>query len=199
MILPLRKILPPSPKSPIQLSHNIPQKEAIFFKEICMDRSAIFMITSLFISLMPLAGNTGDFVGSIYAIERYKVPKPSYLTEGYDVFCLGKAGFKVEIPWDAIQAFGDPAKGQLPVELIDMGMIECPYGWDLHEMGNIKLGSGGSEWIATYNDEYLVRFTALKAEIIYSDDTAPTIRALVHPIYCDSIQGECIIDMKLPI
>lgn len=164
-----------------------------------MDRSAILMITSLFISLMPLAGNTGDFVGSIYAIERYKVPKPSYLTEGYDVFCLGKAGFKVEIPWDALQAFGDPAKGQLPVELIDMGMIECPHGWDLHEMGNIKLGSGGSEWIATYHDEYLVRFTALTAEIIYSDDGVPTIRALVHPTYCDNVQGECRINMKLPM
>jgi len=199
LIILLRKILSLSPKNTIQLSHNIPQKEAIYFKEICMHRSVIFMIISLFIGLMPLAGNTGDFVGSIYAIERYKVPKPWYLTAGYDVFCLGKAGFKVVIPWDAIQVFGDPAKGQLPVELINMGMIECPHGWDLHEMGNIKLGSGGSEWIATYNDEYLVRFTAMDAKITYSDDGEPSIRALVHPTYCDVVQEECRINMKLPM
>ena len=164
-----------------------------------MKRSAILMTISLFIALTPLAGNADDFAGSIYAIERYKEPKPSYLTQIYDVFCLGKAGFKVEIPWEAIKVFGDPAKGQRQVELIDMGMIECPHGWDLHEMGNIKLGSGGSEWVATYDDEYLVRFTAMQATIVYSDDGDPTIRALVHPTYCEGAQAECEIDMKLPI
>ena len=164
-----------------------------------MKRSAIFMLISLFIGLMPLAGNADDFVGSIYAIERYKEPKPSYLTQSYDVFCLGNSGFKVKIPWDAIQVFGDSAKGQTVVELIDMGMIECPHGWDLHEMGNIKLGSGGREWVATYDDEYLVRFTAMQATITYSDNGEPSIRALVHPTYCEGAQTECEIDMKLPM
>ena len=103
-----------------------------------------------------------------------------------------------EITWDAIQVFGDPTKGQTVVELIDMGMIECPHGWDLHEMGNIKLGSGGSEWVATYDDEYLVRFIAMQATIVYLDDGDPTIRALVHPTYCEGAQAECEIDMKLP-
>ena len=84
------------------------------------------------------------------------------------------------------------------VELINMGMIECKHGWDLHAMGNVRQGSGGTEWAAIYDDEFLVRFTAMQAEITYSDDGKPSIRALVHPMYCDNIQEECRISMKLP-
>lgn len=138
------------------------------------------------------------FPGSIFAIERYKTIKRSYLTEPYDIFCLQRPGFMVEIPWDATQYYGDSSKGQVGVELINMGMIECKHGWDLHEMGNVRQGSGGSEWVAIYNDEFLVRFTAMQAEITYSDDGEPSIRALVHPIYCDEVQKECRIYMKLP-
>ena len=74
----------------------------------------------------------------------------------------------------------------------------CKHGWDLHAMGNVRQGSGGSEWVAVYNDEYLVRFTAMQASITYSDSGEPSIRALVHPLYCDEVQEECRIDMKLP-
>ena len=136
--------------------------------------------------------------GSIFAIERYNTIERSYLTERYDIFCLQRPGFMVEIPWDATQYYGDSSKGQVGVELINMGMIECQHGWDLHEMGNVRQGSGGTEWVAVYNDEFLVRFTAMRAEITYSDDGEPSIRALVHPIYCDEVQKECKISMKLP-
>ena len=139
------------------------------------------------------------FPGSIFAIERYKTIKRSYLTERYDIFCLQRPGFMVEIPWDATQYYGNSSKGQVGVELINMGMIECKHGWDLHEMGNVRQGSGGSEWVAVYNDEYLVRFTAIQAEITYFDNGEPSIRALVHPMYCDDIQEECRISMKLPL
>ena len=104
----------------------------------------------------------------------------------------------VEIPWDASKFYGDPSKGQVGVELIDMGMIECKHGWDLHQMGNRRQGSGGSEWVAIYNDEYLVRFTAMQAKIEYSDGGEPRIFALVHPTYCLVEQDECRIHMKLP-
>ena len=79
-----------------------------------------------------------------------------------------------------------------------MGMIECQHGWDLHEMGNVRQGSGGSEWAAIYNDEFLVRFTAMQAESTYFDNGEQSISALVHPMYCDDIQEECRIYMKLP-
>ena len=136
--------------------------------------------------------------GSIYAIERYNTIKRSYITEPYDVFCLSRPGFMVEIPWDANEIYGAPEKGQVVVELINMGMIECKHGWDLHEMGNIKQGSGGSEWVALYNDEFLVRFTAMQAKIIYSKNAEPIIQALVHPNYCDDVHDECTIYMKIP-
>ena len=105
----------------------------------------------------------------------------------------------IEIPWDASQFYGDPSKEQIEVELIDMGMIECKHGWDLHKMGNRRQGSGGTEWVAVYKDEFLVRFTAMQAEITYSDNGEPSIRALVHPMYCDDVQEECRISMKLPL
>ena len=146
----------------------------------------------------PVSLQAADFEGSIFAIEQYRSFERSYITEPYDIFCLQRPGFMIEIPWDASQFYGDATKGQIEVELIDMGMIECKHGWDLHEMGNVRQGSGGSEWVAVYNDEYLVRFTAMQAEITYSDDGEPSIRALVHPLYCDDVQEECRISVKLP-
>jgi hypothetical protein len=140
-----------------------------------------------------------DFDGSIFAIEQYRSFERSYLTERYDIFCLQRSGFMVEIPWDATSAYGDVTKGQIEVELIDMGMIECKHGWDLHAMGNVRQGSGGTEWAAVYNDEYLVRFTALSAEVIYAENGHPSISAIVHPLYCENALDECQIDMLLPL
>ena len=66
-------------------------------------------------------------------------------------------------------------------------------------MGHVRLGSGGTEWAAVYNDEYLVRFTALSAEVIYAESGHPSISAIVHPLYCENGLDECQIKMKLPI
>jgi hypothetical protein len=66
-------------------------------------------------------------------------------------------------------------------------------------MGNVRQGSGGTEWAAVYNNEYLVRFTALSAEVIYAENGDPSISAMVHPIYCDNSRNECQIKMLLPL
>ena len=66
-------------------------------------------------------------------------------------------------------------------------------------MGNVRQGNGGSEWTAVYNDEYLVRFTALSAEVIYAENGDPSLSAMGHPLYCEYIPGECQIEMKLPM
>ena len=154
------------------------------------------IVLAIFVPLAPIQAE--NLPGSIYAIERYNTIKRSYITEPYDVFCLSRPGFMVEIPWDATEIYGAPEKGQVVVELINMGMIECKHGWDLHEMGNIKQGSGGSEWVALYNDEFLVRFTAMQAEIIYSENGKPRIRAIAHERYCESETSECMINFSLP-
>ena len=147
----------------------------------------------------PAALQASGLEGSIFAIERYRSIERSYITERYDIFCLQRPGFMVEVPWDAGEFYGDPSKGQIVVELIDMGWIECKHGWDLHEMGNVRLGSGGTEWVAVYNDEFLVRFTAMEATVTYSTEGQPSISALVHPIYCTDSPTKCHIDMKLPL
>jgi len=103
----------------------------------------------------------------------------------------------VEIPWDATYVYGNVTKGQIEDELTDMGMIECKHGWDLHAMGNVRQVSGCTEWAAVYNNEYLVRFTALSAEVTYAKNGHPSIRAVVHPIYCDNSRNECQIEMLL--
>jgi hypothetical protein len=157
------------------------------------------MLSWFSLASMTASSKAGELSGSIFAIERYNTIQRSYLTEPYDIFCLQRPGFMVEILWDASQTYGDPSKGHVEVELIDMGMIECKHGWDLHEMGNVRQGNGGTEWAAVYNDEYIVRFTAMQAEITYSDNGEPSIRALVHPMYCDDFQEECRISMTLPL
>ena len=152
-----------------------------------------------FLTIMPMVLFADHLPGSVYAIEQYNQVKRSHITEPYDIFCLSRPGFMVEIPWDASYFYGDSSKGEVAVELINMGLIECKHGWDLHEMGNIKLGSGGSEWAAVYNKEYIVRFTAMQAEVVYSNEGAPSVRALVHPRFCDYNLGKCKIDMVLPL
>ena len=76
----------------------------------------------------PITLQAGGLEGSIFAIERYRYIERSYLTERYDIFCLQRPGFMVEIPWDATYVYGDVTKEQIEVELIDMGMIECKHG-----------------------------------------------------------------------
>ena len=156
------------------------------------------MLSCFSLASMTASSEAGELSGLIFAIERYNTIKRSYLTEPYDIFCLQRPGSMVEIPWDASQIYGDSSKGQVEVELINMGMIECQHGWNLHEMGTVRQGSGGTEWAAIYNDEFLVRFTARQAEIKYLDDGEPSISALAHPIYCDDVGEECRIYMKLP-
>lgn len=147
----------------------------------------------------PVSLQAADFEGSIFAIEQYRSFERSYITEPYDIFCLQRPGFMIEIPWDASQFYGDATKGQIEVELIDMGMIECKHGWDLHEMGNRRQGSGGTEWVAVYGDQYLVRFTAMEATVAYSIEGVPSIKASVHPLYCEYETAKCEINMKIPL
>ena len=162
----------------------------------CSLRNALF---SLLLICLPNCLLADGILGSIFAIERYRYIQRSYLTEPYDIFCLQRPGFMVELPWDATFVYGDATKGQIEVELTDMGMIECKHGWDLHEMGHVRQGSGGTEWTAVYNDEYLVRFTALSADIIYDENGHPSISAIVHPFYCENNTNKCQIDMRLPL
>tara|TARA_B110000211_G_scaffold56801_1_gene63284 strand:- start:8736 stop:9056 length:321 start_codon:yes stop_codon:yes gene_type:complete len=104
----------------------------------------------------------------------------------------------VEIPWDATSVYGDPSKGQVEVELINMGMIEYQHGWGLYEKVKVLQGSGGTEWVAVYFDEYIVRFTALKVNVFYSEEKPPSIKAIVHPIYCEGSSETCEITFELP-
>lgn len=121
------------------------------------------------------------------------------LTYEYDVFCLQKSGFLVEIGWDAVSDFGDASSGQMPVRLYNMGMIDCPHGWDLHEMGNVWQGNGGSKWVAVYDGHYLIQFSALEATIKYSTDGKPLLHAVVHPLYCNNETDRCEVEKPLPI
>ena len=159
--------------------------------------SSFVLCTALVIP--PLSIQADGFDGSIFAIERYLSIDRSYITERYDIFCLQRPGFMVQTPWDASKLYGDTSKGQIEVELIDMGMIECKHGWDLHEMGNRRQGSGGTEWVAVYDDQYLVRFSAMEAKIAYSSDGVPSIKATVHPAYCEYETAKCEITMKIPL
>ena len=152
-----------------------------------------------FLTIMPVVLFADRLPGSISAIERYNYVERSYITEPFDIFCLSRPGFMVEIPWDASSFYGDSSKGEVVVELINMGLIECKHGWDLHLMGNHFQGSSGSAWVAVYKDEYIVRFSALDASVFYLDNGEPIIKAKVHPLYCEEITTNCRIEFALPM
>lgn len=144
------------------------------------------------------------FEGSIFRVEYSRLDPTDTLTEKYDVFCLERPGFKVEVPWDAVQTFNGAG---FTVQLHDMGMIECPHGWDLHLMGNSRTtGLWTSDIAAVYRvspenskDYYVtVWFTGLDASV-HVDGKRTFIRARVHHLYCDGNAGdECWIEMTLP-
>ena len=81
------------------------------------------------------------------------------------------------------------------LKLIDTSYLVCPGGTDTWNMGNIKLGSGGSEMVLIVGDEYLVRFTAMSVDIRFSLHGDPIIKANVHPIYCQQTQDDCEIEI----
>lgn len=144
------------------------------------------------------------FEGSIYRIEYSRSDPTDALTNKYDTFCLERPGFKVEVPWDAVEIFKGP---EFTVRLYDMGLVECPHGWDLHLMGNRSTtGLWTSDMAAVYRlfpkegENYYVTvwFTGLNASI-HVDGKRTYIRTRVHHAYCDGDVGdECWIEMDLP-
>lgn len=171
--------------------------------------SAVSQLTFFFVVLIlsPTSSNAQQpalFEGSIYRIEYSLIDPTETLTEKYDVFCLERPGFKVEVPWDAVQTF----KGaDFTVELYDMGMIECPHGWDLHLMGNRRsTGLWTSDMAAVYrvfpenSQGYYVTvwFSGLDASV-HVEGKRTYVRTRVHHLHCDgNAEDECWIEMTLP-
>lgn len=165
---------------------------------------ASLALTLLAVPNPSAAQNAAMFEGSIYRVEYSRIDPTDTLTEKYDVFCLERPGFKVEVPWDAVQTF----KGaDFTVQLYDMGQVECPHGWDLHLMGNRHTtGVWTSDMAAVYRiftkdskDYYLtVWFTGLDASV-HVDGKRTYIRTRVHQVYCDdNAVNDCWIEMTLP-
>lgn len=160
---------------------------------------SVFTIFGFVATLSNAQANTMTAQGSIYAVEWHQSIDDRTLAYKYDIFCLQRPGFLVSIPFDAVTVYGDPATGHVEVTLYNMGMVDCPHGWDTHLMGNKRQGSGGSEWVATYGDGYLVRFTAMTASVIHDDKGIPAVQAVVHPSYCPEQDPlPCQIVMPLP-
>ena len=64
-------------------------------------------------------------------------------------------------------------------------------------MGKVRQGSGVSEWVAVYNDDVLVKFGAMWAEITYSGKDRPSLKAIVHQQYWERRAIEYLIDFIL--
>ena len=158
-------------------------------------------ISLLYISILITTANLSfgfEFEGSIYSIEMHKRLNMEAALEPYNNWCRGNANNDVLVTEEAIKIFGDESLGQPILKLIDMSYLECPGGTDTWNMGNIKVGSGGSEMALIVGDEYLARFTAMSVDIDFATNGDPVISAKVHPIYCEQIQDNCQIDMKIP-
>ena len=149
-----------------------------------------------------IASASPQFDGTITSIVFMNADPRSGLTSRYDAFCLERPGFLVTLPWDAVQFFEEAN-----VEIYDMGMAECPHGWDMHLMGHRYFtGLGSSEMAAVYPLEQqdgsslwvTVWFWATHAEAFVSEGKR-YIRARVHNMYCADNSGDpCWIDMELP-
>lgn len=166
--------------------------------------ASFVLVILLTLPISSAAQDSDLFEGSIFRVEYSLLDPTDTLTEKYDVFCLERPGFKVEVPWDAVQTFNG---ADFTVQLHDMGMIECPHGWDLHLMGNSRTtGLWTSDIAAVYRvspetsrDYYVtVWFRGLDASV-HVEGKQTYIRTRVHHLYCDGNAGdECWIEMTLP-
>ena len=109
-------------------------------------------------------------------------------------------GFKVEMPFDGVKYFYN--QEGLEVQLHNLGLLECPHGWDLHKMGHKYFTGHGSNWyVAVYKHNSVWRsvwFTASSAQVIFNPSMIPFLEAEVHPSYCDNTAEECVIKIQLP-
>lgn len=159
------------------------------------------LISLFFLSIFVVPANLSsgfEFEGSIYSIEMHKRLNMEAALEPYNNWCRGNANNDVLLTEEAIKIFGDESLGQPILKLIDMSYLECPGGTDTWNMGNIKLGSGGSEMALIVESEYLVRFTAMSVEISFETNGDPIIKANIHPVYCQQTYNDCVIEMIIP-
>jgi hypothetical protein len=154
-------------------------------------------IIVIIIALFPNMVFAGNLFGSMHSIEVYKNVEIKDALIPYNNWCRENALNDVFLPDIAIQKFGSPELGQRSVRLIDMYYLECPGSINPWEMGHRKQGSGGSEMVLLYEKMFLVRFSAMNATIVFSENGNPTIKADVHPSYCSDAVLDCKVEMEI--
>lgn len=166
-------------------------------------RRIFFVIACIFpleLSSKDLLNENFRITGSVSKIELSRSDPVSELYTKFDVFCLERPGFKVKMPFDGVKFFIN-SEG-LEVQLHNLGMLECPNGWDLHKMGHKYFTGHGSNWyVAVYKLNSVWRsvwFTASAAEVSFEIDQMPYVMAEVHPSYCEGNTDDCMIKIMLP-
>ena len=147
--------------------------------------------------LCPNSAFAGKLLGSMHSIEVFKNADIQDALRPYNKWRRENAMNDVFLPDNAIQKFGNPELGQQSVRLIDMYYLECPGSTNPWEMGHRKLGSGGSEMVLLYGAMFLVRFSAMNASIVFSENGNPIVKADVHPIYCSANVRDCKVEMEI--
>jgi len=154
-------------------------------------------IVLVIIFLCPNTVLAGKLFGSMHSIEVLNKADINDALRPYNTWCRKNALTDVFLPDVAIKKFGSPELGQQSVRLIDMYYLECPGSTNPWEMGHIKQGSGGSEMVLLYGEMFLVRFSAMNATIVFSQNGNPIIKADVHPIYCLDNVLDCKVEMEI--
>ena len=140
-----------------------------------------------------------ELQGPIFSLEFHKHLNINSALNPYNNWCRGNAQKDVIVSEEGIRYLGEESLGQPKLTLIDMAFIKCPDGIDTWNMGNTRLVSGGSEMALIVGDSYLLRFTAMSAEVQISDNANSIIIANVHPVYCKGGGGVCEIEMEIPV
>jgi hypothetical protein len=133
----------------------------------------------------------------VSSVEWHQSVDESLLTQPFDIFCLERPGFRVKVPRDAVEHFGDASKGQVPVRVYNMSMVECPHGWDIHQMGHQFFAGGSSQWVVVYAEHYIVRVYGFGADIRYDDAGKPVL--IVHGRFNQCQAGEYACDAAMPL
>ena len=130
-----------------------------------------------------------------YSVSKHYSVSDQDIFELFDDKCRSATGHETTI--DKGKALENVDGFIEAVKVYDLAYLRCE-GWaNEWELGAVSMGRGGSEWIVTVGEQWIVRVRAMSLSVMATNRIELTISAIVHPIYCKNDEGNCVKEFRL--
>ena len=130
-----------------------------------------------------------------YSVSKHYSVSDQDIFELFDDKCRSATGHETTI--DKGKALENVDGFIEAVKVYDLAYLRCE-GWaNEWELGVVSMGSGGSEWAVVVGDQWIVRVRAMNLEVKVISQSELFFSAVVHPIYCENIDDNCVKEFRL--